>query len=138
MYYDDLKLEPITSECGDGLNFDLDADGLTLLEEYLGGTDPCNPDTDFDGHPDGVDNCPLEFNPDQLDSNENGVGDVCEPEPACEADIDGSGVIDVQDLVLVILDWGPCPPPCGSDVNGDGMVDVQDMVMVILAWGACF
>jgi hypothetical protein len=35
-------------------------------------------DSDGDGIPDGLDNCPLTFNPSQLDSNMNGVGDVCD------------------------------------------------------------
>jgi hypothetical protein len=41
----------------------------------------CGPETDTDG--DGVmdiaDNCPDVYNPDQVDSNSNGFGDVCEP-----------------------------------------------------------
>ena len=35
-------------------------------------------DTDNDGVPDAVDNCPFDFNPDQTDSDGNGVGDACE------------------------------------------------------------
>jgi len=36
-------------------------------------------DADGDGVANGVDNCPLLANADQSDSDENGVGDVCEP-----------------------------------------------------------
>src|SRR6266567_4247855 len=35
-------------------------------------------DTDHDGVPDDVDNCPLVPNPDQKDSNLDGIGDACE------------------------------------------------------------
>jgi hypothetical protein len=56
---------------------------------------------------------------------------------ACPADVDGSGVIDVNDLVAVILAWGPCPPECPEDVDGNGAVDVNDLVAVILGWGPC-
>jgi hypothetical protein len=35
-------------------------------------------DGDGDGVPDDQDNCPSVFNPDQLDSNLNGIGDACE------------------------------------------------------------
>jgi hypothetical protein len=35
-------------------------------------------DTDKDGIPDNVDNCKTTYNPDQKDSNGNGVGDACE------------------------------------------------------------
>jgi hypothetical protein len=53
----------------------------------------------------------------------------------CPADVDGSGAVDVADLVAVILAWGSADP--GADVNDDGLVDVADLVAVILAWGAC-
>ena len=35
-------------------------------------------DIDGDGVPDALDNCPTVFNPDQRDSNLNGIGDACE------------------------------------------------------------
>jgi hypothetical protein len=50
------------------------------------------------------------------------------------ADINGDGLVDVQDLVAVILAWGPCPPTCPEDVDGDGFVAVTDLVEVILNW----
>lgn len=65
----------------------------------------------------------------------NGV-QVRKIEP-CLGDLDGSGAIDVTDLVDVILHWGICPPPCPHDLNDDGRVDVHDLVAVILAWGTC-
>jgi len=40
-----------------------------------------DPDTDGDGIPDSIDNCPLVPNPDQSDVNESGLGDACDPEP---------------------------------------------------------
>jgi hypothetical protein len=38
-------------------------------------------DTDNDGIIDSQDNCPTVYNPDQLDSNNNGIGDACESIP---------------------------------------------------------
>jgi putative Ig domain-containing protein/thrombospondin type 3 repeat protein/galactose oxidase-like protein len=38
-------------------------------------------DTDGDGIPDGQDNCPTVPNPNQADSNGNGIGDACDPTP---------------------------------------------------------
>ena len=58
-------------------------------------------DTDFDGVCDDVDNCPNFPNPDQADSDNNGVGDPCE-------DTDGDGVIDGLDV---------CPDSDQSDVE---------------------
>lgn len=36
-------------------------------------------DSDNDGIPDHLDNCPFNWNPDQKDFNNNGVGDLCDP-----------------------------------------------------------
>jgi hypothetical protein len=68
------------------------------------------------------------------DSNGNGVPDICD---GCPGDIDGNGVVDVDDLTAVILAWGPCGPPCPPDTDGNGVVDVDDLTEVILGWGEC-
>ena len=64
---------------------------------------------------------------------------VCGEETVCAGDLDGSGEVDVADLVLVVLDWdcSAMPGQCAGDANGDGIVDVGDMVFVILGWGLC-
>ena len=50
------------------------------------------------------------------------------------ADVNGDGVVDVQDLVAVILAWGPCAAPCPEDIDASGEVDVADLVAVVLSW----
>ncbi|MHC4909794.1 MAG: DUF6851 domain-containing protein [Planctomycetota bacterium] len=55
---------------------------------------------------------------------------------SCPADQNGDRMIDVQDLVAIILDWGPCEN-CPTDTNDDGAVDVQDLINTITAWGQC-
>jgi hypothetical protein len=139
VFYDQVRLDPVASECGEELLVDADGDTLNLLQEFLRETNPCNPDTDFDGALDGLDNCPLAFNPDQFDSDEDGVGDACDeppPPPQCPADITGDGLININDLLAVINAWGPCPG-CDADVSGDGIVSINDLLAVINAWGSC-
>ncbi len=48
-------------------------------------------DGDGDGLFDGFDNCPEDFNPDQADSNGNGVGDACERVESCGNGVIGAG-----------------------------------------------
>jgi len=40
--------------------------------------DPKPPDSDFDGFPDAMDNCPLMYQLDQADSDGDGIGDACD------------------------------------------------------------
>ena len=58
-------------------------------------------------------------------------------QPPLSGDVNGDGTVDVQDLVLVIVNWGPCPDlgPCTGDLDGNGAVDVTDLVEVIVNWG---
>jgi hypothetical protein len=52
-------------------------------------------------------------------------------------DVDGDGVVGVDDLLAVITAWGPCAPaaPCPADVDHDGTVGVDDLLEVLLHWG---
>ena len=49
----------------------------------------------------------------------------------------GDGLVNVDDLVEVIVQWGPCAGACSADVNADLVVDVNDLVAVVTAWGPC-
>ncbi|WP_223032557.1 choice-of-anchor B family protein [Hanstruepera marina] len=46
-------------------------------------------DTDNDGVPDGIDNCPSISNPNQEDSDSDGIGDICDPTNDTDSDNDG-------------------------------------------------
>jgi hypothetical protein len=61
------------------------------------------------------------------------VPDECQGCP----DTNGDGMVDVDDLVNVILDWGTATAPNNGDVDGNGLVDVDDLLMVIVSWGPC-
>jgi hypothetical protein len=47
-------------------------------------------------------------------------------------DTDGNCLVNVDDLIRVILDWGLAKSP--GDVNGDGTVNVDDLILVIDNW----
>ncbi len=58
----------------------------------------------------------------------------------CAADIDGSGTVEVMDLLAVIVGWtDACDSVVGclADTNGDCAVDVTDLIAVISGWGVC-
>jgi len=72
-------------------------------------------DADFDGVPNGLDNCRFTPNPDQPDADGDGVGDICDNCPATanpdQRDQDGNGVGDPCDGGTLILQEiaGPSP-----------------------------
>ncbi|MBN2447392.1 MAG: SUMF1/EgtB/PvdO family nonheme iron enzyme, partial [Phycisphaerae bacterium] len=78
-------------------------------------------DTDGDGVPNGIDNCPDTANADQADTDMDGLGDSCDNCPnhanPDQADCDGDGVGDV----CIIADCAG-DPACG-DCNGDAVPD---------------
>ncbi len=58
--------------------------------------------------------------------------------------LDRDGVVNVEDLLLVIAAWGPCATlaalgGCAADIapppGGNGVVDVVDLLAVIGDWG---
>jgi hypothetical protein len=51
----------------------------------------------------------------------------------CAADLDGSGVVDGDDLALLLGSWGTS----GGDLNGDVTTDSADLCETLAAWGAC-
>jgi len=88
------------------------------------------PDVDGDGKADQDDNCPNTYNPDQADSNKNGIGNACEIIPG---DLDNDGDVDQNDL-NILLSYRNKPastcPKC--DLDGDGMITVLDGRKLVL------
>ncbi|UCD75025.1 MAG: M28 family peptidase [Phycisphaerales bacterium] len=54
----------------------------------------------------------------------------------CPADVNGTGMVDIDDLFDVLGAWGTCDE-CPEDVNNDGLVDIDDVFDVLGAWGPC-
>ena len=57
-----------------------------------------------------------------------------EDAPQLVADVNGDGVVNIQDLVLVAGQFGKTGEHV-ADVNGDGIVNIQDLVLVAGAFG---
>ena len=55
----------------------------------------------------------------------------------CIADVTGNKMVDVDDLLAVINDWGSQGPNIVADINDDQIVDVDDLLAVINGWGPC-
>ena len=110
--------QPITLFGVDDYLFDGDILTNLLISVDPSSTDPdyltadlitidlINQDNDVDYDNDGLhevyDNCPFEFNPDQIDLDEDGIGDIC------DADIDGDGVTNIQEAIDMTDPYDNC------------------------------
>jgi hypothetical protein len=63
--------------------------------------------------------------------------------PAMLGDLNGDLIVNTDDLLLVVNNWGPCVgetrSPSFADVapeGGDCNVDIDDMLVVLMNWGA--
>jgi hypothetical protein len=52
-------------------------------------------------------------------------------------DLDGNGVVDVFDLLILLGEWGQCADPsdCPADLDNSGAVDVFDLLILLGNWG---
>ena len=55
----------------------------------------------------------------------------------CLGDLDVGGSVGIQDMILLLQNWGPCRPPCDADLDGDGAVGIEDFLTLLAQWGPC-
>ncbi|MEQ8676935.1 MAG: thrombospondin type 3 repeat-containing protein [Aggregatilineales bacterium] len=109
----DANMDGIGNACQDNVALS------TQCVTNINGTDFCyelENDQDYDGIADSVDNCPVNYNPAQLDSDDDGDGDACD----LLEDFDGDGIDDAIDN---------CPftaNPRQLDDDGDGIGNLCD------------
>jgi hypothetical protein len=49
----------------------------------------------------------------------------------CPGDIDGNGIVEIRDIVILLSQWG-CPfEPCSADIDGDGDVALSDLALLL-------
>ena len=91
-------------------------------------------DNYFDGGEYADDVCTCETEPDNGNNNQwSATCDQIELVQAieCKEDINSDGFINVNDLLELIGDWGPCNEGCNSDQNEDGYINVLDLLQII-------
>lgn len=95
-----------------------------------------NPDADGDGIPDATDNCPLVFNPEQEDSNQDGVGDAC----CCEGmkgnlDCSAEEIVTLADLTMIVdhlfVTFAPLCCPEEGDLDNEKGCTLADLTCLI-------
>jgi hypothetical protein len=98
-----------------------------VLGESLGGLYEVS-DTRFCGNSPGNGIC-ASWN----DLGGNTFEDSCGPE--CVADILEDGEVTIEDLLIVLAQYGTPGPE--ADIDGNGVVDIEDLLVVVGSWGAC-
>ena len=127
-HYNSVAADFLSDTDGDGILDDGDNSGIVF-------DNPCTGDETIGCD----DNCLYVYNPEQIDLNGDGNGDVCE----CESDFDGDGAVAANDVTTFLNDLGrnqynnPCTAenPCNGDFDGDGAVGSNDVTKFLEDFG---
>jgi hypothetical protein len=55
----------------------------------------------------------------------------------CPGDIDDSGEVDMEDLLALLVSWGPVAGGEAADINSDLSVGVVDLLVLLNGYGRC-
>jgi hypothetical protein len=92
------------------------------------------PDGDDDAVADVRDNCPAIFNPEQADSDGDGMGDACDPPARIPCDLDIDGDVDRNDVngILAARNTAATGPDDPRDRDRDSRITVLDSRKCVL------
>jgi hypothetical protein len=67
-----------------------------------------------------------------------GKGNSYEPRcTGCVGDLECDGLVDGNDLGVLLGRWGASTSTNTADINGDGFVDGTDLGELLATWGVC-
>ena len=72
---------------------------------------------------------------DELDAGSDPADPASVPQP-CVADLSGDGLVNGNDLGILLGAWGSCSD-CAADLDGNGSVGGSDLGVMLGAWGTC-
>ena len=89
------------------------------------------PDADGDEIPDDMDNCWDVYNPDQTDTDDDGIGNACDED--CP-NLDGLNPVNLIDFSILAYDWQQSGPELQADLDEDGTVGIKDLAILAVYW----
>ena len=86
------------------------------------------------------DNCPNDFNPDQEDTDDDNIGDLCDECQNSLGDVNEDGFINITDVVSIVnivlqgginsSNFSDCEKS-NADINEDSIINVIDIIQIV-------